>query len=90
MLVEVLILFMMNLQSTNRFETIELFNELMSLDDKDILFAKNKSSFGKFKNDLELYIYVCDNLMEELITLEEYELCSDLKKLHDKLTESLD
>lgn len=74
----------------DRFETISLYNEMISLSDEDFVYAKEKQSFTSFKNDLGLYIYVCRELLEDLILLEEYELCTEVKKLLNKMESSVD
>lgn len=74
----------------NRLETISLYNEMMSLSNDDFNYAKENQSFTSFENDLGLYIYVCRELLEDLILLEEYELCAEVKKLLNKMESSVD
>lgn len=74
----------------DRTETIELYEEITSLSIEDYVYAKNKRSLTTFENDLELYIHVCHELMEDLIFLEEYELCSNLKKSLEKMSSLID
>lgn len=74
----------------NRFETISLCNEIISLTEEDFECALEMRSFDTFENDLRLYVYVSNDLMEDLIYLEEYELCAKLKKVLNKMESSLD
>ena len=71
-------------------EVMGLYDEMIKIQDEDIDFAKSKKSIPEFDNDLVLYYYICDSLLKDLTKLEEYELCSKIKILKEKIEHSLD
>jgi len=71
-------------------EVMGLYDEIIKIQDEDIDFAKSKKSIPEFGNDLILYLYICDSLLNDLTILEEYELCSKVNNLKEKIQRSLD